>query len=540
MQAQLFHPDEIRSAEVLIIGGGVAGLSAAVHARGRDVLMVGKTAFAEGGSSLLAQGGVAAALGTDDSPVRHTRDTIAAGAGLCDAEVVSRVTSEGPRRIGELLVLGANFDRRSDGRLALGREAAHSRNRIAHAAGDATGAELVAALAAAARQARHISRDDATLALELVLDRGAVVGVMAIDRQGRQILYSASEVVLATGGIGWLWSHTTNPAEATGDGLAMAIRAGARLADLEFMQFHPTALAVGGSPLPLLTEALRGDGAVLIDETGARFMLDEHPEAELAPRDVVARAVWRRLRDGGSVFLDARSLADRVEGRFPTVVRACRDHGLDLATQPVPVAPAAHYHMGGVMADTQGRTSLPGLWAVGEVARTGLHGANRLASNSLLEALVVGAATGEALASRCRAPAHPVRVREAVNRTGIRIAANPWLDQIPPDVSEQLVALRSLMWSAVGLERDAAGLHRADVDLLDLSDALGVGVGEFGNSLLAARSIVRAAIARTESRGAHFRSDFPHPSACWRQSIVFDGERMLRPHPVVASLATAP
>ena len=538
MQASRFRPDEIRSAEVLIVGGGVAGLSAAVHARGREVLMVGKTAFAEGGSSLLAQGGVAAALGGDDSPARHARDTIAAGAGLCDAEVVRKVTDDGPRRIGELLVLGAEFDRRGDGRLALGREAAHTRNRIAHAAGDATGAELVSTLASAAREAQHIARDDNTLVLDLVLDRGAVVGVMAVDRGGRHILYSASEVVLATGGIGWLWSHTTNPAEATGDGLAMALRAGARVADLEFMQFHPTALAFGGLPMPLLTEALRGDGAVLIDETGMRFMLDVHPEAELAPRDVVARAVWRRIRGGGSVYLDARSLAGRIETRFPTVVRACLDHGLDIATEPVPVAPAAHYHMGGVMVDMHGRTSLPGLWAVGEVARTGLHGANRLASNSLLEALVVGAATGEALASKCRPLTHPVRVREAAGRMSVRVAECSWLEQATPEVKEKMDAIRSFMWRAVGLERDAAGLHRAGLELLNVADTVDPSVGEFGNSLLVAQTLTRAAMARTESRGAHFRSDFPRPSGCWRQSIVFEGQRMLRPRPVISATSS--
>jgi L-aspartate oxidase len=538
MRADTFHPDEIRSAEVLIVGGGVAGLTAAVHARGRDVLLVGKTTFAKGGSSVLAQGGVAAALGDDDSPVRHAQDTAAAGAGLCHTEVVRKMTSDGPRRICELLLRGAKFDRQRDGRLALGREAAHSRNRIVHAAGDATGAELVSVLAGAAREARHISRDDHTLALELVLDRGAVVGVMATSRGGRRILYSSSEVVLATGGIGWLWSHTTNPAEATGDGLAMALRAGARVADLEFMQFHPTALALGGSPMPLLTEALRGDGAVLIDETGGRFMLDEHPQAELAPRDVVARAVWRLLRGGGSVYLDARSLADRITTRFPTVVDACLDHGLDIATQPVPVAPAAHYHMGGVMVDVQGRTSLPGLWAVGEVARTGLHGANRLASNSLLEALVIGAATGEALASSCRPPAHPVRVREAAGRMSARVAEYPWLDQAPPEVSETMAATRSLMWRVVGLQRDAAGLHRADLDLLNLSDTVQLDAGEFANGLLVAQTVARAARARTESRGAHFRSDFPRPSGCWRQPIVFDGVRMLRPHPVISAASS--
>ncbi|MEJ2581471.1 MAG: FAD-binding protein, partial [Acidobacteriota bacterium] len=271
---------------------------------------------------------------------------------------------------------------------------------------------------------------------------------------------------------------------------------------------------------------------------GSRFMLDDHPEAELAPRDVVARAVWRRLRDGGSVFLDAGPLSDRVESRFPTVARACADHGLDLASEPVPVAPAAHYHMGGVMVDTQGRTTLPGLWAVGEVARTGLHGANRLASNSLLEALVVGAAAGDALASKCRPPAHPVRVREVMGQKGVRVAEHPWLDQAAPDISENAAAVRSLMWQAVGLERDAAGLRRAERDLLDLAGSLERGAGEFENILLVARAVVRAATARTESRGAHFRSDFPRPSECWRQALVFEGERMLRPQSVVPAGST--
>ena len=537
MSSTVFHPDEVRTADVLVVGGGVAGLSAAIHARGRAVTMIGKTAFAAGGSSGLAQGGVAAALGGDDSPAWHAADTIAAGAGLCDSEVVRRVTADGPQRIGELLVLGARLDRRADGHLALGMEAAHSRRRVAHAAGDATGAELVRALASAVCEARNISRDDDTLALDLVLDRGAVVGVMAVNREGRRILYIASEVVLATGGIGRLWSHTTNPNEATGDGLAMAIRAGARVADLEFMQFHPTALAVGCTPMPLLTEALRGEGAILVDESGTRFMLEEHPAAELAPRDVVARVIWRRLRDGGSVFLDATSLA-RTEDRFPTVVGLCREHGLDLTAEPVPVAPAAHYHMGGVMVDAEGRSSLSGLWVVGEAARTGLHGANRLASNSLLEALVYGAAAGESLAVECRDPAHPVRVREVASRAAVPVAASPWLDSSPSLFLEAERDLRALMWANAGLERDAAGLHRASLDLRDAESRTGPGRGEFDNMSLVAQMVVRAAATRTESRGAHYRSDFPNPAACWRQEHVFEGERMFDPRPVTPTTAS--
>ena len=538
MSSTVFHPDELRTAEVLVLGGGVAGLSAAIHARGRAVRVVTKSAFATGGSSVLAQGGVAAALGGDDSPARHAADTIAAGAGLCDPGVVRRVTADGPRRIGELLVLGAGLDRRVDGSLALGREAAHSRHRIAHAAGDATGAELVRALAGAVHAADNIRIDEHVLALALVLDYGAVVGVMAVNREGLRILYIASEVVLATGGIGRLWRLTTNPDEATGDGLAMALRAGARVADLEFMQFHPTVLAVGGTPMPLLTEALRGDGAVLVDETGARFMLDEHPDAELAPRDVVARAIWRRLRDGGLVFLDATSLADRIGDRFPTVVGLCREHGLDLAAEPVPVTPAAHYHMGGVMVDAEGRSSLPGLWVVGEAARTGLHGANRLASNSLLEALVYGAAAGEALAVECRDPAHPVRVREAASRAAAPIAAEPWLDRAGPSELKIDSLVREIMWAGAGLVRDAAGLYRAADDLSYLETMADPGLGELDNMSLVARMVVRAAATRTESRGAHYRSDFPNASACWRQEHVFEGERMLDPHPVTPATAS--
>ncbi len=525
-------PDELRTAEVLILGGGAAGLTAALAARDRDVVLVTKSVLGEGGSSPLAQGGVAAAVGVADSPDRHAEDTLAAGAGLCDPEVVRRVTAEGPRRLGELLLLGAHFDREDDGTLALAREGAHSRHRVAHAAGDATGAEIMRALAQAVLAAGNIRVDQQMFAVDLVRDRGAVVGALAVDHEGRRILYAASEVVLATGGIGRLWRFTTNPGDATGDGLAMAIRAGARVADLEFVQFHPTALAGGGSPAPLLTEALRGDGAVLVDESGNRFMLAEHPQAELAPRDVVARAIWRRLHAGERVFLDAVGLSDSLEERFPNVVRLCRERGLDLGREPVPVTPAAHYHMGGVMVDAVGRSSVAGLWACGEVARSGLHGANRLASNSLLEALVYGAAVGEALADRIREPAHPVRVHEAASRAAVEVADHPWLDTAPRAEREVAAAVAELMWDGVGLERDAAGLCRSAEKLAELERGAPPGRGELGNMVSVATMVVRAASARTESRGAHFRADVPWPSACWRQPLVFEGERQLPPHPV--------
>ncbi|HSO24470.1 MAG TPA: L-aspartate oxidase, partial [Chondromyces sp.] len=446
MNATVFHPDELRVADVLVVGGGVAGLSAALHARGRRVLLVGKTVFAGGGSSVHAQGGVAAALDPGDSPARHAEDTLAAGVGLCDDEVVRRVTAEGPRRIGELLVWGARFDRGNDGTLALGREGAHSLRRVAHAAGDATGREMVRALAAAARAASEVEIMDGVLALELIRDRGTVAGVAAVDRNGRRLLLAASEVVLATGGTGALWQRTTNPPESTGDGLAMAIRAGAAVADLEFVQFHPTALDVGGERLPLLTEALRGEGARLVDGRGRRFMLEVHPAAELAPRDVVARAIWRQLREDDEVFLDATAIAADLEERFPTVVGLCREHGFELAREPVPVTPAAHYHMGGVVVDRDGRTTVPGLWACGEVARSGLHGANRLASNSLLEALVYGAAVGEALAAGCRERVHQLRARDLAARAAVPVAAAPWLDGAAAAERAAAARLRELMW----------------------------------------------------------------------------------------------
>jgi L-aspartate oxidase len=533
-----FRPAELRTAEVLVVGGGVAGLTAALHARGRDVVLVSKSRYAEGGSSVYAQGGVAAAVGAEDSPAEHAADTVMAGAGLCDEQVVARVTADGPRRIGELLVLGARLDRAADGRLALGREGAHSRNRVAHASGDATGAELVRALAAGVRTATHVRSEDDVFVLDLVLDRGAVVGAMAVDRNQRHILYVASEVVLATGGIGRVWSRTTNPDEVTGDGLAMALRAGARAADLEFMQFHPTALDVGVSPLPLMTEALRGDGAVLVDDTGERFMVLEHPQAELAPRDIVARGIWRRQRDGHRVFLDARSLAERIERRFPTVAGLCREHGFDLATEPVPITPAAHYHMGGVMVDAKGHSSLPGLWAVGEVARTGLHGANRLASNSLLEGLVYGAAAGEALAAGARAPVHPMLAREAAGRREVQVAASPWLDGASADDREVEQRLRTIMWDGVGLVRDAALLKRASIELEELESTTEPGRGELDNMLSVAQMVNRAAMIRTESRGAHHRYDTPSSSPCWRQPLIAVGDRFLDPHPVVPAIAS--
>jgi L-aspartate oxidase len=509
--------DGISRSEVLILGTGAAGLTAALGCAPRRVTVLTKARLGEGGASPWAQGGVAAAVGADDSPALHSADTLAAGAGLNDPAVVDLLTGEGPERVRALLALGARFDRDTAGGLSLGREAAHSRRRILHAR-DTTGAEIVRTLVEAVRHAPEIRVTEGAFAVDLVLDGGRdggrVVGALAVEEDGRRMLHLAPAVVLATGGIGQLYLCTTNPREATGDGLAMAARAGARLADLEFVQFHPTALAAGetgGAPLPLLTEALRGEGAVLLDGHGRRFMLDEHPDAELAPRDVVARAIWKRLVEGDRVVLDTRgAVGESFPERFPRVFELCREHGLDPRTEAMPVAPAAHYHMGGIWVDSDGRTSLPGLWACGEVTATGAHGANRLASNSLLEALVFGARVAEDLRT---VPVRPVRA------ASLRIASGSERGRHGGRDEELTAAVRRLMWEKVGLVRDEAGLASALADLDRLAARYPEAAGEARNLLAVARLVTAAALARRESRGGHFRSDLPAPDPAWARRL---------------------
>jgi L-aspartate oxidase len=506
--------DGIARSEVLVVGSGVAGLTAALGSAPRRVTLLTKRALVSGASPW-AQGGIAAAVGPDDSPALHAADTLAAGAGLSDPDVVELLTGEGPERLRTLLDLGARFDRDAAGRLNLGREAAHGRRRILHAR-DATGAEIVRALSEAVLQAHEIRVEEGAFAIDLVLDGVRVAGVLARHADGRRVLHLAPAVVLATGGLGRLYLHTTNPPEATGDGLAMAARAGARLVDLEFVQFHPTALAAeGADPMPLLTEALRGEGAVLLDGRGRRFMPDEHPDAELAPRDVVARAIWRRQAAGEGVFLDARAaVGDRFPERFPQVFEICRRYlsqGLDPRSEPIPVAPAAHYHMGGVAVNPNGRTSLPGLWACGEVSATGVHGANRLASNSLLEALVFGARVAEDL--RREIPAGPIAVRT----TGLRVPEGAEIDR---DEDVELTArVRRLMWEKVGLVRDEAGLLAALRELDGLAAMNPEAAGEARNLLGIARLVTAAALARHESRGGHFRADVPAADPLWQRRL---------------------
>jgi len=519
---------------VLVVGSGIAGLWTAIRAAeaGCDVTVVTKAAIGEG-STPWAQGGIAAAIFAGDAPARHAADTLAAGAGLADADAVDVLTSEGPARIRDLIRFGVAFDRDESG-LARGLEAAHSRARILHAGGDATGAAIEAALVETVRR-RGIRVLERTALADLVVEDGRVVGARVLSEGGADAAGSfraggtanadapdrgprvlrADAVVLATGGSGVLYAHTTNPDVATGDGVAAAARAGAEVADLEFVQFHPTALAVPGTPL--ISEAVRGEGAVVRDAGGRRFLLDVDPRGELAPRDVVARAVWRRMVEQGGepVRLDATALgAEFLARRFPSLDRACRDAGFDWSREPVPVVPAAHYAMGGVVTDLDGRSSLPGLWAVGEAARTGVHGANRLASNSLLEGAVFAE---RAAASVARAPSAPVQNGGyTIRRTGSRAGIDGAADRISADMDRHRAgtlvdraALQRLMWDRVGLERDAAGLAEASARLeaWHAPEPVDRRRIEDRNLLDLARLTVAAAAARTASVGAHTRID---------------------------------
>ncbi|WP_379065169.1 L-aspartate oxidase [Mesorhizobium sp. UC22_110] len=469
----------------VIIGAGVAGLMTALCMAPEPVVLISRAPLGAETSSTLAQGGMAASLGTDDSPELHFMDTRDAGAGLCDEVVVRRFTDAAPQAIADLERLGVVFDRARDGSLRLGLEAAHSHRRIVHAAGDATGHELVRALTAAVRRTRSIAVLEGFEVRRLLLEDEEIAGILAVGSNGATAL-STGRVVLATGGVGGLFNDTTNPSTSFGPGLALAARAGAELADLEFVQFHPTALDVPLRPMPLVSEAVRGEGAILVNDRGQRFLADT-PGGELAPRDVVARAVWRELAAGRRVFLDTRQcLGSRFAGRFPVIEALCRKAGIDPSLQPIPVRPAVHYHMGGVAVDAEGRSSVAGLWACGEVACTGLHGANRLASNSLTEAVVSAVQVASSVASSAR----PVR------RYPIAVSASP-----TPDAAQ----VRSIVSGALGIVRDEAPLRDAVAALLPFTEPDGVA----SDPAIVGLMIAVAALRREESRGAHCRADFP-------------------------------
>ncbi len=514
---------------VVVVGSGVAGLIAALEAsRFHDVTVVTKAELAESNTAY-AQGGIAAAVFPDDSVAEHVADTLAAGAGLGDAEAVRVLCREAPERIRDLLDLGVRFDTAGSG-LARGLEAAHSRARVLHAGGDATGAEIERALVRAVRaSATHVLEH--TFLTDIVIDDGRAAGVEVLLPDGTAGVIEADAVVLASGGAGQLFLHTTNPAVTTGDGVAAAWRAGAELADAEFYQFHPTALATGGSFL--VSEAVRGEGAVLRNAAGERFMLDVHPAAELAPRDVVARgiAVEMAAQGGEPVLLDATGLgAEFLARRFPTIDAACRRAGLDWSRQPVPVTPAAHYWMGGVATDTRGRSTVPGLYAAGEVACTGAHGANRLASNSLLESIVFAHRAARDLAGGVPEE-WEWRGQGRERARGSASASEQNRFDVAGATATTVVdreRLQSLMWAAAGVHRSREGLENA------LHTLYGWRAGdsanptrrqrEDANLLQLARILVTSALEREESRGAHFRSDFPIPSDEFALQLIHSRE----------------
>ncbi len=514
-----------KETDVVVVGSGVAGVTTVLAIRralpAARILLATKSVL-DDGSTRWAQGGVAAALGPGDSPEDHLQDTLTAGAGLCDVRAVRALVTDGPGAVRRLIDLGAQFDREPSGPLALTREGGHLRRRIAHAGGDATGAEISRALLVALAEAgtsAELEVIEHALAIDLlrttdgraagitvhVLGEGQTDGVGAIH---------ASAVVLATGGFGQVYSATTNPPVSTGDGLALALRAGAQVADLEFVQFHPTVLWLGAyarGRQPLISEAVRGEGAVLVDASGRRFMAGLHPLADLAPRDVVAKAIMREMLATGTdhVFLDGRHLgAAQWEHRFPTILASCREHGIDPVTDLIPVVPAAHYVSGGVRTDLFGRTSVPGLYACGEVACTGVHGANRLASNSLLEGLVFAERIAAALGRGLPPLAEPVA---QARRSGLLEPA-----MVRP--------LQQLMSATAGVLRSGTGLAEAALGLAALSrqqcDKADAEAWQATNLHLVATALVQAALAREETRGSHWREDFPETSEAWRGHLV--------------------
>ncbi|TCU85295.1 L-aspartate oxidase [Curtobacterium sp. PhB191] len=531
---------------VVIVGSGIAGLTAAIRASAvHDVTLVTKGALADSATAY-AQGGVAVALGADDSPALHQADTHVAAAGSADARAVEVLCTDGPARVRDLLALGVPFDRSTDPSaldrygddLARGREAAHGRWRVVHADGDATGAAIERTLIDALHR-QHVTILERTCLTDLVVRDGTVVGIDVLDLLGEPRRIDADAVVLASGGAGHLYRETTNPLVATGDGVAAAWRAGAVVADLEFVQFHPTRLAVpdGG----LVSEAVRGEGAVLRDARGRRFMTSVHPDAELAPRDVVARGIAAAVRDqgGAPVLLDATGLgADFLTGRFPGLTRATRAAGFDWTRQGVPVSPAAHYSMGGIATDAEGRTSLPGLLAIGEAACTGVHGANRLASNSLLEGLVFAVRAADAVAGprpgllrlRGNADLRVTSVPRAADVIRASRQALPGGATHLDDVGDVRQAVQAVMTDRVGLLRDATGLASARRDLDALTAPATGGVREHEDRALLdlARLVALAAETRTESRGAHARTDHPDTDPAAPASYAWVAETVTR------------
>ena len=494
----------ITTDRIVIVGAGMGALYAALKLAPLPVVMISPEPLGEGASSAWAQGGVAAAMDADDSPENHAVDTERAGAGTVDRNVASMVTREARAHILDLTRLGTPFDRTETGEYVLSREAAHSFARVVRVKGDQAGAEIMAALIEQVRATPSIQVLEGTMAVDLQVEQGRITGVMITESdesRSAPILLKGAAHLMAGGGSGGLYALTTNPPRIRGQVIGMAARAGARIDDAEFVQFHPTAMDVGEDPAPLATEALRGEGAVLINKHGKRFMLDVHPDAELAPRDVVARAIFAEVQAGNRPMLDTReALGQGILTQFPSVAEYCARNGIDPVSQPIPVAPAAHYHMGGIATDTKGRASIGGLWVCGEASSTGLHGANRLASNGLLEALVYARLCAEDISE---AVGKPKKAPEIVLKFQGRGQA--------PD-AQAVAQLRQTMTEHVGVVRHEAGLKTALVTLARLEAEQAQSLA-FMNMSATATLIAAAALERRESRGAHERSDYPEPVA---------------------------
>ncbi|MFI6941157.1 L-aspartate oxidase [Streptomyces sp. NPDC050418] len=538
-------------ADVVVVGSGVAGLTAALRcaSAGLSTVVVTKARL-DDGSTRWAQGGIAAALGEGDTPEQHLDDTLVAGAGLCDEDAVRLLVTEGPDAVRRLIATGARFDTDAGGTIELTREGGHHRRRIAHAGGDATGAEISRALNEAVREAGIRTVENA-LVLDLLTDAegrtaGVSLHVMGEGQHDGVGAVHARAVVLATGGMGQVFSATTNPSVSTGDGVALALRAGAEISDIEFVQFHPTVLFLGTDAegqQPLVSEAVRGEGAHLVDADGVRFMVGQHELAELAPRDIVAKGITRRMLEQGTshMYLDARHFgAEMWEHRFPTILAACRAHGIDPVTEPIPVAPAAHYASGGIRTDRHGRTTVPGLYACGEVACTGVHGANRLASNSLLEGLVYAERIAEDITSGLPAAAAPAPV------------PHPEVPPHPLLPAEARLAIQRIMTEGAGVLRSAESLAKAAQEIEAIHAAArgalaehgktaepGVDTWESTNLLCVARILVTAALRRAETRGCHWREDHAdRDDATWRRHIVvrLNPDRTLAVHTTESAL----